>query len=329
MGVRTRPGYHECQLLVARITFGLALDFGSQQRSLRAQLERQSALLEAAEAAGFEMVAAGESSSAGGFHLPNALLVLSAIAQRTTLRLCTGIVLLPQWPLWKLALDAAELDQLSDGRFTLGVGLGSPALQRLAGWPADAIGETADETLQGLRELWSGAAEYQGKHVKANGKLPILPSTERVIKIWVGGAIRRSAVRAARLGDGWYGGVNYPLSQLPQQSAAYHASGGTGAVVVNRVTLLARTSLEVESMAERYVRSTLQSYARPGQPLEEIANDVALVGTPDNVAAQLERYATAGVTHVFARLSLDDMPPEVARTTIQLFGSDVIPRFQA
>src|SRR6266852_257995 len=66
-----------------RLTFGIALDFGSKLRPLQAQLERQSALLEVAEAAGCEMVAAGESVSAGGFHLPNALLVLAALAQRT------------------------------------------------------------------------------------------------------------------------------------------------------------------------------------------------------------------------------------------------------
>jgi hypothetical protein len=42
------------------------------------------------------------------------------------------------------------------------------------------------------------------------------------------------------------------------------------------------------------------------------------LGTPDLVTALLERYQAAGVSHVFARLSLDDMPPEVARGTIEL-----------
>ena len=120
---------------MARLTLGIALDFGSKLRPLRAQLERQSALLDAAEAAGFEMVAAGESSSPGAFHLPNALLVLGTLAQRTRLRLCTGVAQLPAWPAWKLALEAAQLDQLCGGRLTLGVGLGSAALQN----PASAL----------------------------------------------------------------------------------------------------------------------------------------------------------------------------------------------
>src|SRR5919199_5850512 len=158
-----------------RLTFGIALDFGSKLRPLQAQLERQTALLEAAEAAGFEIVAAGEGASPGAFHLPNPLLVLATLAQRTSLRLCTGIALLPAWPVSRLALDAAELDQLSGGRLILGVGLGSPALQSRGGWPADAIGEAADETLEALRRLWSGVSHYAGKHVTVSGALPVLP----------------------------------------------------------------------------------------------------------------------------------------------------------
>src|SRR5215207_9022971 len=207
-----------------RLTFGIALDFGSKLRPLPAQLERQTALLEAAEGAGFEIVAAGEIASPGGFHLPNSLLVLASLAQRTRLRLCTGIALLPAWPVWRLALDAAELHQLSGGRLILGVGLGSPALQSQAGWTANAIGETANETLEALRHLWSGGSEYVGRHVRASGALPIVPFNDTSVPIWVGGSIRRSAARAARLGDGWYAGVSFRLSDLPRQTEAYRAA---------------------------------------------------------------------------------------------------------
>src|ERR1051326_5583335 len=309
---------------MAGLTFGIALDFGSRLRPLAAQLERQSALLEAAEAAGFEIVAAGESASAGGFHLPDALLVLATLAQRTRLQLCTGVALLPAWPVWRLALDAAQLDQLSGGRFILGVGLGTAALQAHAGWPAEAIGEKADDVLECLRQLWSGAAGYSAKHVRISGGLPILPRQDRGVPIWVGGAIRRSAVRAARLGDGWYGGVSFPLSQLARQAQTYRDAGGVGSVVVNRVALVASTRAEVDDLAQRYVYTTLGGYA--ASPEAALA-DMALVGTPSSVAAQVERYVATGVTHIFARVSLDEMPVEVARGSIELLGREVIPRF--
>jgi alkanesulfonate monooxygenase SsuD/methylene tetrahydromethanopterin reductase-like flavin-dependent oxidoreductase (luciferase family) len=315
---------------MARLTFGVALDFGSQLRTLQAQLERQSELLEYAEAAGFEIVAAGESASAGSFHLPDALLVLAAIAQRTRMRLCTGIALLPAWPVWRLALSAAELDQLSGGRLVLGIGLGTTALQQRAGWPADAVGQTVDETLEALRRLWSGASEYTGKYVRVAGALPVRPVDSAGVPIWVGGGIRRSAVRAARLGNGWYAGVTYSLDALPAQTHAYRtalggANAAIGVVAVNRVTLVTESAAEEE--VERYLASTLMAYAPPGQSVQQVADSVALVGTPDQVRARLESYRAAGVTHVLCRLSMDDTPPEVARTTIQLLGREVIPHF--
>jgi alkanesulfonate monooxygenase SsuD/methylene tetrahydromethanopterin reductase-like flavin-dependent oxidoreductase (luciferase family) len=228
----------------------------------------------------------------------------------------------------KLALDAAQLDQLSGGRLVLGVGLGSAAVQSRNGWPADAIGETADETLEALRTLWSGASEYAGRYVTANGALPVLPVNSTGVPIWVGGAIKRSAVRGARLGDGWYGGINLRLARLPGQTQAYRAAlgGGNGTVAVNRVALVAETDLD--DLVQRYLARTLQSYGRPGESLQQTLDDVGLVGTPSHVSTLLERYAAAGVSHVFARLSLDDMPAEIARRTIELFGREVIPRFR-
>ena len=209
--------------------------------------------------------------------------------------------------------------------------MGSAALQNRGGWPADAIGQTADETIEALRRLWSGASEYTGKHVSVSGALPVLPVSGRV-PIWVGGAIRCSAVRAARLGDGWYGGVNFRLSQLLGQTQAYRAAlggGVAGTVAVNRVTLVAATASQLDDLMQRHLAGTLKSYARSGESLQQVADDVALVGTPSQITAQLERYRAAGVSHVFARLSLDDMPPEVAGATLELFGREVIPTLAA
>ena len=42
---------------------------------------------------------------------------------------------------------------------------------------------------------------------------------------------------------------------------------------------------------------------------------------------QAERYRDVGVTHIFARLSLDEIPVEVAQRTVEIFGREVIPRF--
>ena len=123
--------------------------------------------------------------------------------------------------------------------------------------------------------------------------------------------------------------MSFRLSQLPQQTRAYRAAlgGGAGSVAINRVTLVAETTGEVEDRLQRHLASTLQGYAQGGESLQQAADEVALVGTPDQISAQLERYQAAGVSHVFARASLNDTPPAVARGTIELLGREVIPRF--
>jgi alkanesulfonate monooxygenase SsuD/methylene tetrahydromethanopterin reductase-like flavin-dependent oxidoreductase (luciferase family) len=316
------------------VRFGVALDFGSRVRPLQQQLERQAGLLRAAEDAGFELVAAGESSSAGSFHLPNPLQVLAAITLRTRLHLCTGIALLPAWDPWKLALDTAQLDQLSGGRFVLGVGIGSAALQARAGWPPGAISEHVDAYLTAIRALWSGATEVGGDRLHINAGLPIRPTTPDGPPIWVGGAVRRSAVRAARLGGGWYAGINYRLSALPRMVSWYSAAlarqgnpAKPGAVVVNRLALAARSPSSVHQLTDRYLTETVRSYAGGDAP-DATLDDIGLVGTPDQIVGLAERYRAAGVTHIFARLSMDEVPSDIATQTIELFGRHVIPRLQ-
>jgi alkanesulfonate monooxygenase SsuD/methylene tetrahydromethanopterin reductase-like flavin-dependent oxidoreductase (luciferase family) len=147
----------------------------------------------------------------------------------------------------------------------------------------------------------------------------------------VGGTIRRSAVRAARHGQGWYAGINYRLSRLPinvgwyrQALMAEGKAPESAQVAVNRLALAADTPAAAAELTERYLAGSLRAYA-PQQALQQAIDDVALVGTPPQIVAQLERYRAAGVTHIFARLSLDELPLETAARTIELFGQDVLP----
>jgi alkanesulfonate monooxygenase SsuD/methylene tetrahydromethanopterin reductase-like flavin-dependent oxidoreductase (luciferase family) len=147
--------------------------------------------------------------------------------------------------------------------------------------------------------------------------------------------VRRSAVRAARAGQGWYAGVSFPLSQMARNVGWYRSALAAlgkppeaSQVIVNRLALAAQSSGQVAELAETYLGSTLRGYG-VGDALLPAINDLALVGTPDQIVAQVERYRQAGVTHLFARLSLDEMPVDVAQQTIELFGREVIPRTRA
>src|SRR5439155_13024656 len=109
--------------------FGMALDFATPVRSLDQQLDRYMELIRLAERYGFDSLTAGEgyATRPDWGHVSSPLLVLAALAPRTSLRLGTSVTLLPAWNPLKLAYDAAVTDQLTSGRLILGIGLGGAA----------------------------------------------------------------------------------------------------------------------------------------------------------------------------------------------------------
>jgi hypothetical protein len=94
--------------------FGLALDLNTTRTTLDRHFDAYIPLLARAADLGFQSVWAGETYPTGpsGSHLPSPLLALAALAPRTTLRLGTGVTLVPAWHPLRLAYDGAVLDQL-------------------------------------------------------------------------------------------------------------------------------------------------------------------------------------------------------------------------
>ncbi len=142
--------------------------------------------------------------------LPDPLLWLAFVAACTsTLRLGTGILILPQRNPIVLAKEVATLDALSGGRVELGVGVGWLREEFDAlGVPFEARGARTDEYIAVMRALWDGDhAEFHGAtvdftNVSSNPK----PARGRV-PIHIGGHTRKAAERAGRLGDGFFPGT--------------------------------------------------------------------------------------------------------------------------
>ena len=77
-------------------------------------------------------------------------------AATSTIRLATGILILPQRNPLVLAKELATLDHLSSGRVTLGVGIGwlKEEFEAL-GIPFEGRGERTEEAIAAMRALWS------------------------------------------------------------------------------------------------------------------------------------------------------------------------------
>lgn len=119
---------------------------------------------------------------------------LTAAAMSTErIRLGTMLTPLPRRRPWKLARETVSLDRLSNGRLTLGVGIGDPVQ-----WEFGFFGETTDaktrarqldEGLEILAGLWSGEPfSFAGEHYQLQEmKFVPTPAQTPRIPIWVGG----------------------------------------------------------------------------------------------------------------------------------------------
>ncbi|HSM00910.1 MAG TPA: LLM class F420-dependent oxidoreductase [Acidimicrobiia bacterium] len=148
---------------------------------------------------------------------PDPLIWLAfAAAASTSLRLATGVLVLPQRNPVLLAKQVATLDRISDGRVILGVGSGWLEEEFDAlGASFEDRGERADEYIRALRALWSQeVASFDGEFVRVED-VYVRPQPARgSIPIVIGGHSKRAARRAGQLGDGFYP-ASTTLEDLP------------------------------------------------------------------------------------------------------------------
>lgn len=143
--------------------------------------------------------------------MPDPLIALSYVAAVTkTLRLATGILILPQRHPLYVAKEVATLDVLSHGRVILGIGVGwlEEEFDALGIPFAERAGRTA-ESVRAIRSLWADEAKpFHGKYYRWE-KLESHPKPIQKpgVPIVVGGHTEMAARRAARYGDGFFPGV--------------------------------------------------------------------------------------------------------------------------
>ena len=129
-----------------------------------------------------------------------------AAAVTKTIKLATGIVILPQHHPFYIAKEAATLDVLSGGRHIMGIGVGWLEEEfKALRVPFEKRAAITDESIGAIRDLWSkGPSTHSGDYyewpaVESNPK-PVSGS----VPIVIGGHSKAAARRAARLGDGFF-----------------------------------------------------------------------------------------------------------------------------
>ncbi|HVM98025.1 MAG TPA: LLM class F420-dependent oxidoreductase [Candidatus Acidoferrales bacterium] len=175
---------------------------------------------QAAEAAGLESLWTGEhvvlpdpqvppSPSAPDTPFLDPAVSLAFIAGATqTIRLGTGIIILPQRNPVVLAKELASLDVVSNGRLIFGIGVGylKPEFDAI-GASFDHKGARTIDYLQAMLALWTKAKpEYEGRFARFSGiqAMP-RPVQKPHPPIVIGGYTPEAFRRAVGYANGWYG----------------------------------------------------------------------------------------------------------------------------
>ena len=151
-----------------------------------------------------------------------------AAAVTTTVRLGTGVIILPQRNPLVLAKELASLDVLSGGRLIFGVGVGylEPEFRAL-GVELKDHGPRSDEYLAVMRSIWSAERpEFEGRFFRFGGVNAFPRPVQRPTPAFViGGHSAAAYRRAVEQASGWYG-FGMTLDQTAGALAKIREAGG-------------------------------------------------------------------------------------------------------
>lgn len=138
---------------------------------------------------------------------PDTWVLIGAMAAVTTqLRFSNAVYVAPARPLIEVAKQVATAASISEGRVSLGVGIGWMREEyELLGQEFGNRGKRLDEMIPALRALWQGGwVSWSGQHYRVP-EMMIEPHPPRPVPILCGGESDAALRRAAALCDGWIG----------------------------------------------------------------------------------------------------------------------------
>jgi probable F420-dependent oxidoreductase len=269
------------------------------------------------------------------------LIMLAHIAAKTdTIRLVTGVIVLPLREPVLFAKQVATLDQISAGRVTLGVGVGAYREEFEAVRPAlagVARAELVEEGLASLRVLFSDRrASYAGKHVQFTDVEMFPKPVQQPLPIFSCGNAAATMQRAVTYCDGWMPGGLPRLAlaagiERVRALAASQGRAGRFPVLPQLAACLGTSQAAAEetfarSQAHEHLVSLRRSTMRNIDMTSFISEN--LIGTPEEVIRRLRLLREAGadgISGIF--FAVNTVPEYLAQ--MRLFATEVMPALKA
>lgn len=220
------------------------------------------------------------------------LAVLAYVAGRTTrARLGVAVVNAPYYAPVVLAKLLTTIDRLSDGRLDVGLGIGwLPQELEAVGVPAGRRGARTEDFIRCLRAIWTDdIVEYDGPSYRVpRSRVEPKPLQRPHPPILLGGTAELALQRAGRLAAGWISSSRADLTRIDESVA----------VVCGAAVAAGRDPDELRFVC-RGVAKVRSDERAP------------LVGSLDDIRADLHDLAAKGITETFVDLNFD---PDIGST---------------
>ena len=262
-----------------------------------------------AEALGFESAWTME-QVLGSASLISALETMTyAAACSERLRLGCVVFVTPLHQPVHLAKSLASLDQLSQGRLEVGVGIGgrSRPFSAFEVDPDDGLVARFNEGVALMKALWTEpTVTFDGRFWRLDGEtMEPKPFQKPYPPIWFGGSAPTALRRAVRHGDGFFGAGSTTTAAFAEQVSTVRYELEQHERDPGSFRIAKRVYIAVDDDAaqarQRMAAGLVRIYGDFGHQLEP----VAVTGSPDACTAGLREVAEAGAEMILLNTVFD------------------------
>jgi probable F420-dependent oxidoreductase len=222
----------------------------------------------------------------------------------------------------QLAKGLASLDQLSNGRLIVGVGVGGPHVpEAVFGVSSERRGRRFVEGLQVMKALWTQPrAAMSGEFWQfADVAMEPKPAQEPHPPLWFGARDSLALRRAARLGDGWMGAGSSSSADFIKQAEQLRRFLAEERREPAKFAISKRVYLAIDNDRARAERR-LRDWFGMRYKNADMASRVSIWGNRAECIDKLGELVRAGARHLLLNPVFDEMEQ------MELIASDVIPK---
>ena len=244
-----------------------------------------------------------------------------AAALTRRLRLGTSVMLTVLRNPIQLAKSLTSLDQLSQGRLTVGLGIGNQRPEDAAfGIPLERRARRFVEGIEVMKALWTQPkATFAGEYWQLAGiSQEPKPVQQPHPPLWFGAREPAALRRAVRLGNGWMGAGSSSNADFKAQAASIRGFLDDAKRDPATFTISKRVYIAIDANKSR-AEERLRTWFGIRYGRADMASRVAVWGGSSECVDRLAELLEAGAEHLLLNSTFDHMEH------LDLFAQDIIP----